>query len=226
LVETLSKLDLIGVGTAVCLGIGNFSDSVQARFQFALLRGLAEKLGVAFDRVTIFDPQLTQSEVEFAQSLGFTDASRSAADNLEGRYKAADKRTLVFMPHCPKQLTNNLLYANWNPQCLKNLVIICNSFERLSVSQPERILREQGATLILKARPFCTEVPLENSFRLSDVFNDLSVHAFEFPASATQQQTGFWSDVEAPSYSKEDLEFVRKQDESPSSHSNPPRSQT
>ena len=26
--------------------------------------------------------------------------------------------TFLFLPHCPKQLTNNLLYANWSPDGL------------------------------------------------------------------------------------------------------------
>ena len=30
--------------------------------------------------------------------------------------------TLIFLPHCPKQLTNNLLYANWSPEGLTKWV--------------------------------------------------------------------------------------------------------
>jgi len=197
-----------GFQELVCLGIGNFSDSIQARFQLALLHNLAGNLNVDRDRVTIFDPHLTESEVDFAASfLGYVGTSRSLKDNCEGRYKAT-ARTLVFMPHCPKQLTNNLLYANWTPQQLRHLVIFCNSFDRLAISQPERILREQGATLILKVAPICKEIPVENDFRLTDVFNDLSVHSFA--PEKVEPDSDFWSDVNEPEYPLKDLEFVQK----------------
>ena len=40
-------------------------------------------------------------------------------------------RTLFYMPHCGKALYNNLLWANWTPELLTNLLIIGNSFQHV-----------------------------------------------------------------------------------------------
>ena len=141
--ELTSLLDQGESVNVICLGIGNFTDSVQAKYQLALLHLLVKSFKTPLDKVRIFDPHFTESEVRFLRlKLGYSLASNSAEDNLEGRH-TVDGRTLVFLPHCPKQLTNNLLFANWCPEKLDNLTLFSNSLEGILLSQPERILIQQ-----------------------------------------------------------------------------------
>ena len=189
------------------------------------------------------------------------------------------------MPHCSKQLTNNLLEENWDSNKLQNLVLFCNSFDKLCLSQPglatklfflltfhgtksliclksrlaskwvlastllnwprpllislfrnfrknrlnlvcrlcetdrrklvsdqawsllERILKQQRAGLVIKAASVCTETPVENCFRLSDVFNDLNLHSFRSDQFADQNEN-FWTVDPALAIQEDDLEFV------------------
>lgn len=191
----------------VCLGVGNFSESLQARFQLALFHCMVEDLlHHDLQKVVIFEPIFTNSEVVFAKNcLGYENTSNTSSDNLEGKHQVTSEcKTFVFMPHCSKQLTSNLLGVNWEPDKLEKLVILCNSFDKLCVSQPERLLREQGASLILKAAPVCKEIPLKNCFRLTDVFNDLNLH--HFPELSGLDQA-FWQ-KEDRIVDPSDLEFV------------------
>lgn len=194
----------------ICLGVGNFSDSIQAKFQLGLFVCLLKDV-LHIDEtatVTIFEPNLTQTEIDFARDyLGYSQTSSAPGDNLEGRYPATSK-TLVFMPHCSKQLTNNLLEENWQLERLQNLVIFSNSFDQLCLSQPERILKEQGAGLIIKANRVCSEVPVNNCFRLSNIFNDLNIHHFQPLSLTTKEDESFWHLESRTNLNSEDLEFV------------------
>ena len=39
--------------------------------------------------------------------------------------------TVMVMPHCGKALFNNLLWANWSPGQLQQLVVVGNSFSTM-----------------------------------------------------------------------------------------------
>ena len=130
--------------------------------------------------------------------------------------------TLLFLPHCPKQLTNNLLYTNWSPQSLakwvefysldfclifnlSRLSLISNSFSS-TVERGVKSDIERNAPLLstLVEAEMVEEVVMSNTFRFEDVFNDMALHKF---SGMTKAKEGFW-DVELPEYS-EDAEFIR-----------------
>ena len=55
------------------------------------------------------------------------------------RFGEADSAAeLFFLPHCPKQLSNNLLWSNWRPDKLRRLVVVGNSFKRILLL-PEKV---------------------------------------------------------------------------------------
>ena len=62
--------------------------------------------------------------------------------NCEGRFEVhddgGDSVQLFYLPHCPKQLSNNLLWANWSAEKLRKLVVVGNSFERI-LFLPEKV---------------------------------------------------------------------------------------
>ena len=109
------------ISKVICLGLGKFTSSKQAEYQLVFLKCLVKVLDLkqSLDSVSIFDPVHSDSEVNILTDLGFQCHPKS--NNLEGKYHLEDqsgKETLFYLPHCPKQLTNNILWANWNPKFL------------------------------------------------------------------------------------------------------------
>lgn len=152
----------------ICLGIGRIGDCVIAKHQLAFISLLAEHCGV--NSVQFFDPVTTEKEKEILNTLNY----QVLTDNKEGKYKA-DHQTLFYLPHCPKQLTNNLLWTNWNSESLKNITLISNSFKYIIEDTPERLLRP-NAHYIIEINPFVEEIEIENSFKFEEIFNNFSIH--------------------------------------------------
>ncbi|XP_053667454.1 SRR1-like protein [Anopheles marshallii] len=192
---------LIGTENIVCLGLGNFHECATARYQLAFIRCLRQQTNLDI-RAQFFDPVFSRSEVETLRTLG----EIVLHDNLEGKY-SADRRTLFFLPHCPKQIVNNLLWKNWDPRRLANVVLICNSFSTVVNNNPDRLLRV-NAGYILRAAYLYREVALRNSFRFTDIFNDTSLHYLR--DSAPNVQTD-WDCTDEPSYEQDDLELISRQ---------------
>lgn len=44
------------------------------------------------------------------------------------RVEERDDKALFFMPHCPRRLYSNLLWANWAPDALPRLVVAGNRY--------------------------------------------------------------------------------------------------
>lgn len=185
----------------VCFGIGPFTRNYQALHQLAFI--LSAQKHFAIPEALYYDPIFRQSEKDLLQKLDCLVMS----ENCEAKYEA-DVETLFYMPHCPNCLTNNLLWRNWQPKYLKNIVLINNSFESLLCSKPERLLR-LDASYILDVMPYAKELPLEDDYEVSNVFNDLSIHVFaekDMPARDTE----FWAEKEAPTYN--DVEMIYAED--------------
>lgn len=183
----------------ICLGIGRISDCSIARYQLALISIIAKRLKSKV--IKFFDPVLSTSEQEVIKQLGH----EVLTENTEGKYVAEDP-TLFYLPHCPKQITNNLLFSNWCPEHIQNLFLICNSFKSIIDTTPERLLRP-NAHYIIEIKDFVDEKEIENSFRFTDIFNDFSIHSFP-SAELEALPSTFWEIHPAPNYSEEDLEIV------------------
>ena len=115
----------------VCYGIGRISISDIARWQLAVwLRVIRE---VAAKRFFLHDPVLGPNEKSLVQELGFllleTNHNSNLANMQMGLWSCDTTPTIFFMPHCPKGLYQNILWANWSAACLNRIVIIGNSFE-------------------------------------------------------------------------------------------------
>ena len=94
----------------------------------------------------VFDPLFTPCERKILKDLGL----ESSEENLEGRYSCQNNFTLFYLPHCPKQLTNNILWTNWDQ--LENVVIIGNSINSCVLNLSEKQL--QDITYFKKASEF------------------------------------------------------------------------
>ena len=212
------------ISKIICLGLGNFTSSKQAEYQLVFLNCLVKVLNLnqTKESVSVFDPVHTPSEAKILNHLGFE--CNPQDNNLEGRYALKEqklKETLFYLPHCPKQLTNNILWANWSPKslgstdpkCADNnsllgLHILGNSFDRITYTFPDRILKDSAEYILLCSR-FVFETKVENCFKFSDIFNDTSLHSFPFDKLPPFDDP-VWkvaNEKEPPTY-KEDKEFI------------------
>lgn len=184
-----------------CIGIGHFGDCLISRYQLAFI--LAIKKEFSIERITFHEPILSRSEVNILQRIN----CEVCAENLEAKIQVDTQAvTLVYSPHCPKQLTNNLLWRNWNHNRLTGLVFIGNSFKTLLESTPNRLLA-QDARFIIAIEPYCHETVLENCFKFTDTFNDTAVHTFPGEQLSKLPNT-FWTEaITEPTYS-DNIELI------------------
>jgi hypothetical protein len=92
-----------------------------------------------------------------------------------------DKRVLFFMPHCDKSLFNNLLWSNWEINKLNNIYIFGNSFNNMLETIISNISLQSFSYLFNitnKLDNVLIECNVENDFIDKEIFNDLSIHAF------------------------------------------------
>ena len=116
LTEALKILNFKNINDIICYGLGNFSDLRSSRFQLALI--LTVKI-LFSSTVYIYDPLFTENEIKCLISFELNVIPK----NEEGKRIIRDCPTLVFMPHCSKQLTNNFLYANWSNK-INNCILL------------------------------------------------------------------------------------------------------
>ncbi|XP_071566824.1 SRR1-like protein isoform X1 [Temnothorax nylanderi] len=200
LTESLAVLGSNGISEIICYGLGQFSQYRSSRCQLALLLCLRARYEPA--RVHVYDPAFRPEEVQALRTLGL----EVIETNEEGkRVVQRDRTTLVYMPHCSRQLTNNFLYANWGDG-LSGCILLANS---LSATVDDCLRRDvlNTAGYILRIRPYVTEIRLENSFVYEEVFNDLNIHIFTRQELLKVPQD-FWRSKEEPRYLTRDVEFV------------------
>ncbi|XP_032681523.1 SRR1-like protein isoform X2 [Odontomachus brunneus] len=199
LTDSLTVLNSNGISEIVCYGLGRFSQYRSSRCQLALLLYLKERYGA---RVYAYDPIFYPEEVQALRALGL----EIIETNEEGKRVVRDEiTTLVFMPHCSKQLTNNFLYANWGSG-LSNCILFANSFTKIINDCLRREILETTG-YILRIQPYVTEIPLENSFVHETVFNDLSIHIF-IKQDLLRASSDFWDFREEPRYSLDEIKFL------------------
>ncbi|XP_036146211.1 SRR1-like protein isoform X2 [Monomorium pharaonis] len=201
LTESLAVLGSNGLSEIVCYGLGRFSLYRSARCQLAFLLCLKARYEPA--RVHVYDPEFRPHEMRALRALGL----EVTETNEEGkRAVQRDKTTLVFMPHCSRQLTNNFLYANWGCDELSGCILFTNSLSRtVNDSLHRDVLNSAG--YMLRILPYVTEIQLENSFVYEEVFSDLNIHIFT-KQDLLKAPADFWSSKEEPRYSTKDVEFV------------------
>ncbi|XP_046385156.1 SRR1-like protein [Ischnura elegans] len=201
--QALSLLDIPSVEEILCYGLGHFSECMTSRYQCALLFLLKENFGA---KVLIHDPIFSSTECRILRSFG----CEVIIENEEGSRTLSGRPTLVFLPHCPKQLTDNFLRANWSPQLLSSCLLLSNSLSHLVETQTKRELT-LNSPCSLALYPHLVELGLVNSFRYSDIFNDTALHVFP-TAKLSLAAQDLW-DIQPPlGYTRGDIEFISKKE--------------
>uniref|UniRef100_A0A0K2TYN8 AGAP005113PAlike [Tribolium castaneum] n=2 Tax=Lepeophtheirus salmonis TaxID=72036 RepID=A0A0K2TYN8_LEPSM len=185
------------IHSLVCFGLGTFLTknpiSNSSKVQLLFLLSLKSDLGIETSLVS--DPIFFKSEIRFLQDSGLT----VLKENIEGKFKVKEK-TLFFLPHCPKQLTNNLLWSNWKD--LDNIIIISNSFSCICDFSTDKELN--SVYYLKKASNFVKETLIENNYQDLTIFNDLSFHTFDCSSLDLEEP-----DKLPPQYDINDIEFVK-----------------
>ncbi|XP_063912625.1 SRR1-like protein [Zophobas morio] len=183
----------------ICFGLGRVGESMISRFQFAFLLCLKDFYNVG---VKVYDPVFTEVDCWLLEQFGCF----VIKENFGAKFRVTDKCTRIFyLPHCPRQLTNNLLWANWGLN-LHYCVIVANSFNTIVDITPNRDLNK-SAEYIVKIVPHMVELALINSFRLYEIFNDTAIHVFPW-TKLKLLSDDFWSLHPEPKYSKDDVELI------------------
>lgn len=193
------KEDGCRISSIVCYGLGQVSSSRIARYQTGLLLSIQEFFDVA---VEVFDPAFSSLDERVLYSLNFT----VVKENEEGK-KSVSTSTLFYMPHCGKELYNNLLWANWNTESLPMCIIIGNSFNTIVQNVPSRILK-QYYSFIERAAMLFEEYPLKSLVEHDDVFNDISIHIMKRENALSEKEKLLEECIE-PDYEGCEAEIVR-----------------
>lgn len=166
----------------VCYGVGPFGSSRIARAQLTLLLMLRDALPFR-PRIELYDPVLTPNECRVLETLDVC----CLQVNEEGK-RRIQGRTVFYMLHCGRALYNNVLWANFDPSRLSDLVIIGNSHSRY-VEQKE--CDSDGASILalssLWKETRCS-VALGTEFA---AFNDICVLHFP-PEMCHGVDSAFW----------------------------------
>lgn len=186
----------------ICIGIGHFSDCTISRHQLAFALLLKEQFDIL--SIEFHEPILIQGEISILKRLNCS----ICVENLEGKIAIDhETTTIVYAPHCPKQLINNFFWKNWNRNKLKRLIYIGNSFTNLLNSTPSRFLATD-AGYIVEIQSNCKEISLVNNFKFTDIFNDTSVHCFPKRTLEEQLSDEFWKNRIEPTYQSDNLELI------------------
>lgn len=161
----------------ICYGLGNFTTNKTSLYQLSLL--LVMKQLFDCNNVYIYDPVFTQNETNILinkLSINLIEFNEESIHSID----SCDKRVLFFMPHCDKSLFNNLLWSNWDSNKLNNIFIFGNSFNNMLETIISQIDLQSFSYLlnITKFDNVLIECNIENDFIDKEVFNDLSIHAF------------------------------------------------
>lgn len=157
----------------MCLGIGSFMNTSNARHQLAcalLLKDLLNNPTIC----SVTDPVMDEDDVQLAVGLGF---QVIAAEEYE--LKAAPNRlcTVLFMPHCDFELNEDMLTAAQKFH-FEGIVFLANAFSRY-VTGPCATTRRRNESLMghlhLSRTLLEESCPSPKSSTSETAFNDLAV---------------------------------------------------
>jgi hypothetical protein len=181
----------------VLYGLGSIENSEASRLQLALAI-LMKKDSEWISEIEIYDPVLSPLDREVINRLGCTCLSHN-----ENARRTAEAPTLFYMPHCPMDLYNNVLHANWTADNLNRIVVLGNplsaykrDFKDISISSGHlrRVPKDHLRYIVAIVNDASTcefEVPVRyqeeeeatseiTTSTVRHVFNDFAWHFFPF----------------------------------------------
>lgn len=169
---------ILKVKELVAYGLGSLYYNTAAKYQFALLLLLKSEIESNENIMLIlvgYDPMWMQHDKEVVKHFGM----KLIEKNEECCKNVGKTRTLFYMIHCDKHLYNNLLWANWDPDSLHEIIIVGNSFNTMQETTPNRILKSEFKYIhsVMDCK-IVSEYCLKNWNEEDDVFNNTSIQTF------------------------------------------------
>lgn len=172
----------------ISYGVGSFDDSLEARYQLALilivvdqLRELEKELNFSLDLIEFYDPVFNKLELSVLRDhykITIPDKNEKSMHAVKLIDDHKRKCTsLFYMPHCPKALYNNLLYSNWSLDRLSSLIIFGNSFSTIKLLAGEKNLALKY-TYLNDSLQLVNEIDLPADCQLTNAFADLKFNLF------------------------------------------------
>lgn len=183
----------------VCLGLGSFLSSVNARAQLAAaLRLRAVHLADGDAPCYIADPAMVAEDKDvctragFLVVAGFDEAMESTALSSTGA------RLLLFMPHCERALYEHVLGSLWGER-LERTELFGNCFSAF-YGAGESAYEDWGYMDAVVADKVAVEHPCGDASQSiwHNAFNDLAVTVFEGSKTDRWGSAGIWSWRPAP----------------------------
>jgi len=196
---------LFAVEDIVCLGVGNFGAVYRGSFSAPMLQ-LALVLLLRAEFYSTITTKSNASEVEGGRTtfsgvieVMYCEPLMNTVEEAVLRMFSVDvipndfgkrrikgnNKTLFFLPHCPMRLYSNVVWANWDSDLVRNVVLFGNSF----LAYDERIVnsedRNDATNCIFQTIPYVHELPVllaaSNDDKLRNMeqaFNDSCVIRF------------------------------------------------
>jgi len=169
-----------------CLGLGSPSNSRDARAQLAFLLSTCDSCDIERNKVSVYDPVFTEGDVQLLRDLHFNCLTDNTAT-----YPIL-KPTILFMPHCDRNLYENMLRENWTKEGLRKMVLIANRFSEYVDNIPSHNLMAESPCL-LRIAPYLESVELPTLKYPITAFNNMSIQLVKREAwPALDQDTSFW----------------------------------
>lgn len=158
----------------VCYGLGSMTTGYctqSSRYQLALLLAIIDYVCLP---CRIYDPVFTGPDLALLDHFHV----ETLKTNDNGKNRISEK-TLFFMPRCPFELFNNLLWANW--RCLQHLVLLGNDLSMLEDQMTKKEFVER-LRFIHRALPLCTRHPINvGNSPLDTILNNSVLLTFNQP---------------------------------------------
>ncbi|EIN07774.1 hypothetical protein PUNSTDRAFT_144312 [Punctularia strigosozonata HHB-11173 SS5] len=171
----------------LCLGLGSPSSSRDARAQLAYLMHTVKWLEIEHSRVTVCDPVFTDDDRALFDETGIIHIQPTELEHE----LALNQPTLLYMPHCDRDLYERVYASNRSKRELGNLLLIGNELEAYATAGSKKEL-EQKAQQILKILPYLSSYLLPRSDAFYTAFQGTSVQIVSVDAAPPE----FWEHEE------------------------------
>jgi len=118
---------------------------------------------------------------------------------LQLQQHALRNPTILFMPHCDRNLYENVLRVNWTKERLQNILLVANRFSEYVDSIPSHKLTAESPCL-MRIAPYLDSRELPALTSPATAFNNTSIQLVRRDAlRVLDQDTSFWQLPDFPS---------------------------
>ncbi|TIC25990.1 hypothetical protein E3Q02_03276 [Wallemia mellicola] len=156
----------------IALGLGSFEDNRNAVDQLVLLEYIIEKLQIAPNNVSLYDPVCTETDKDFVKQFGY-----DYIQNSDSIHTNNNCNMFLYMPHCDKVLYEATLSSYWSADKLSTVVLLGNDLSLYSNRQKDK----GNVSLVSKFLTFSESNNLPNP--PDDLINSFNELCFQYVPS-------------------------------------------